>query len=356
MRKDKPDDLREFALKNQLADLKVQHARELRSIKAEATELRSQNKALLERMDRQEVELDAYAHVLRDRPAPKPIKRKKRGKRAASESTLVVIASDWHCEEIVEPSSVGGLNAYNPEVATARSERFFEGILSVLQMARAHTRVDSLVLGLLGDFISGYIHEELIATTAMPPLEAIDFATDLVRRGLGLLLEHGELERIVVPCVSGNHGRMTRRRWLAKEKGTNLEHFMYRRLADDFAGVDAIELSAAESIYHEEVEVYGRRLRFCHGETLRYNGGLQGMYGRLYKLHLERDRVRPAFWTWAGHWHQLHLFHGLGGVNGSLIGTSAYGSQYGHEAPRQGWGLIESERGTTAMGPIFVGE
>ena len=348
-------DLRAFALKAQLEDLKVEHARALRSIKAEATELRAQNKALLERVDRAEVELDAYAHALRDRPDPKPIKAK-RMRGGGSQSTLVVVASDWHVEEIVERQSVGGLNEYRPEIATERSERFFLGILRVLEMARAHTKVETLVLGFLGDFISGYIHEELVATTAMPPLEAIDFATDLLRRGLTLLVESGELKRIIVPCVAGNHGRMTKRRWLAKEGGTNLEHFIYRRLVDDFAEVEGVEISVAESIYHEGVEVYGRRLRFCHGETLRYNGGLQGMYGRLYKLHLERDRVRPAFWTWAGHWHQLHLFHGLGGVNGSLIGTSAYGSQYGHEPPRQGWGLIEAERGTTAMGPIFVGE
>ena len=349
----KKDELRAFALKSQLADVKVAHAREQRSLRAELHELREQNKTLLERVDEQDVELNAYAHALRHRKPPRPIKPARKSK-AHSESTLVVVASDWHVDEIVEPSTVGGLNRYNPEVAEARSERFWQGILKVLEMTRAHTRVDNLVLGLIGDFISGYIHEELVATNAMPPLEGIDFATDLVRRGLTLLVEHGKLKRIVVPCVSGNHGRMTRRRWLAHESGTNLEHFMFRRLVDDFADVPGVELLVGESIYHEEVEVYGRRLRFCHGETLKYAGGLQGMYGRLYKLHLERNRISPAYWTICGHWHQLHLFQGLGIVNGSLIGTSAYGSQFGHEAPRQGWGLIEKDRGTTAMGPIFV--
>jgi hypothetical protein len=349
----KKDDLREFALRAQLEDIKVAHARELRAIKAEATELRAQNKALLERVDQQEVELDAYAHALRPRRAPRAIRPARRAK-AFSESTLVVVASDWHVDEIVEPSTVAGLNSYNPDIARARSERFWQGILRVLEMARAHTTVDNLVVGLIGDFISGYIHEELVATTAMPPLEGIDFATDLVRRGLTLLVEHGKCQRIVVPCVAGNHGRMTRRRWLAHEAGTNLEHFMFRRLVDDFQDVPGVEILVGESIYHDQVEVYGRRLRFCHGETLKYAGGLQGMYGRLYKLHLEQNRITPAFWTICGHWHQLHLFQGLGIVNGSLIGTSAYGSQFGHEPPRQGWGLIEKDRGTTAMGPIFV--
>ena len=334
------------------AQRRVSEAREVRSLKAEVRSLRESNRALLAHIEEQDAELEASAHIARKRPSPPPIKSVM-GSRIP-ESTLVAIASDWHCEEIVDPKTVQGMNEFNPDIAKKRAAQFFRSIQRVATMGRGHTRVDSLVLALLGDFMTGYLHDENVATCAMPPLEAVDFVSDLLSSGIRFLVEHGEFDRIVIPCVAGNHGRLTKRRWTSKEAGTNFEHLIYRHLARLFESEDSVEFSIGESVFHDEVEVYGRRLRFTHGEALKFGGGMQGFYGRLYKLHLERNRIRPAFWTIAGHWHQLRQFPDLGMVNGSLIGTSAYGSQFGHEQPQQAWALIEKNRGCTALGPLFV--
>lgn len=327
--------------------------RELRSLKAEVRSLRAEARALAEALERREVELDAVTHLYEAQPL-EPLKPAAVNRRR-SESALIALASDWHVEEIVEPRTVGGLNAYNPDVAKERAVQFFRSVLDVARMARAHTAVDELVLVLAGDFITGHIHDELVASTAMGPLDASEYAYRLLRQGIDLLLDQGDFRRVTLPCVAGNHGRITHRRWVAHEGGTNLEIHIYRRLAHDFREDPRVQFSISESVYNEECEVYGRRLRVCHGETLSYRGGLQGAYGRVYKVHTERNRVTaPCFWTLAGHYHTLRQFHDCGWINGSLIGTSAYGSKFGHEDPVQGWGLIDRDRGCTAVGPLHV--
>lgn len=332
--------------------LKAQQYRESLSLKAEVRSLRETNKALVKLVEEQERELEVATHIGRERPAPAPIEPRRRS--GQSESTLIAVASDWHVEELVDPKTVQGLNEYNPDIAKARAQRFFFGVEKVADMARSHTCVDDLVLCLLGDFMTGYLHDENVATCAMPPLEAVDFVADLLASGIQFLEECGRFKRIVIPCVAGNHGRITKKRWTSKEAGTNFEHLIYRHLARMFRSSDTIEFDIGEAVFHDDTEVYGKRLRLTHGEMLKFNGGMQGFYGRLYKLHLERNKIRPAHWTIAGHWHQLRQFADIGMVNGSLIGTSAYGSQFGHEQPQQAWALMEKARGCTAMGPVFV--
>lgn len=352
-RGDNSGGLREFARESQLAELKVQHEREIRSLRAEAAENKAQAKALLERVEEQDAELNAHAHAIRDRRAPKPIKARKKSS-AVSESTLVVLASDWHVEELVEAKTVGGRNAYTPEIARARAEEFFRRVVGLGKMARSHTRCENLVLPLLGDFITGHIHDEMKETTAMAPLEAIDFAADLLRSGIEYLEDKGGFERIVIPTTFGNHGRLSPKPYYSKAAVHNLEWFMYGQLARHFAGRQSVEFVVSAGRYNEEVEVYGRRLRFHHGEDLKFAGGLQGFFGRLYKLHLEKNQTRPCYWTCVGHWHRAHAFRRIGMVNGSLIGDSPYGERFGSEAPQQVFGLIEKDRGCTMTGPVFV--
>ena len=352
-KRSKGRDVRMFALKSQLEELKISHERELRSIKAELSEAQAQNSAVLERLDEQDKELNAYAHALRKRRAPKSIK-KRRAKGGATQSTLVVLASDWHIEEIVEAKTLADRgNAYSPEIARARAERFFRKTVDLAEMCRKHTRVDDCVLALLGDFITGHIHAELAETTAMAPLEAIDFAGDLLRAGITYLIDHGGFKRIIIPCCFGNHGRLTPKPYYGKAAVQNLEWFMYSNLKRHFEGAP-VEFVVTESRYNEDVEVYGRRLRFHHGEDLKYAGGLQGFYGRLYKLHLEKNQHRACYWTCVGHWHRAHTFRRIGMVNGSLIGDSPYGERFGSEKPMQVFGLIEADRGCTLTGPVFV--
>lgn len=332
----------------------IDHERELRAIRAALMDEKSSKKALMGRLDEALKELDAYAHTLEKKPKLRPIKP--RLSQGRSESVVVALASDWHVEEIVPAETVQGLNKYNPEIATARARRYFERLLKMVRMWRRDTEIKTLVLWCGGDFITGHIHEEMKETTAMSPLEAIDFAASLLKAGFEFLLEHGEFDKIVVPCSFGNHGRLTRKPFSTKAAEHNLEWFMYRQLQERFGSETRLDLRVTRSRLNEEIVLYGRRLRFHHGEDLRYQGGMQGLYGRLHKAHREWNMSRQCYMTCVGHFHQAKAFQDIGVVNGSLIGQSAYSImlQAPYEPPRQMVFLMEKDHGMTFAAPIFV--
>jgi len=144
---------------------------------------------------------------------PNPLAIKPIEKAMKPEATAVMLASDWHVEELVEAKTINGMNAYTPTIARVRAAEFFRGLLWMIRNARAGQdgsygfSIKNLVLWLGGDLISGYIHDELMESNELSPTEATLLAQDLIASGIDFLLEHGELEKIVVPCSYGNHGR-----------------------------------------------------------------------------------------------------------------------------------------------------
>jgi hypothetical protein len=115
------------------------------------------------------------------------------------------IASDWHVEETVDPRNVNGLNAYDLDIARDRVRQFFQKVVRLTEIQRAGTKIDTLVLALLGDLMTGYIHEELRETNGLSPTETVLWLQDEIASGLALLEKH--YERLVIPCSFGNHGR-----------------------------------------------------------------------------------------------------------------------------------------------------
>lgn len=82
--------------------------------------------------------------------------------RLREEVIAISTLSDVHVEEPVVKSVVNNLNEYNLTIAGERVTRYFKRLMYMVSQARrAGYRVDNLVLGLLGDFITGYIHEEI---------------------------------------------------------------------------------------------------------------------------------------------------------------------------------------------------
>ena len=131
---------------------------------------------------------------------------KSSGKR---ELTAVVLASDWHVEEPVEPEAVAYRNEYNLEIADQRVKRFFEGVIWNIEHNRASKRllIRNLVLWLGGDLMSGYIHPELVESNLLSPTETVRWLIPRLRDGIYTLLKVLDLDHIEIPCSHGNHGR-----------------------------------------------------------------------------------------------------------------------------------------------------
>jgi hypothetical protein len=272
------------------------------------------------------------------------------------EMTAVVLASDWHVEEPVEAESVAHCNEYNLTVADLRIRRFFNGIIWNIEHQRASKRlmIRDLVLWLGGDLITGFIHPELVESNELSPTVATRWIQTRLRDGLATLLERCKLDRIVVPCSYGNHGRTTEKRRVSTGYANSFEWLMYHNLSDAFTSDKRVQFEITNSP-HQYVQVYDKILHFHHGDEVKYQGGVGGVAIPLLKRVASWDSVRTAHIHHVGHFHQLRDF-GNAVVNGSLIGYGPFSQSIGarFELAQQGMYFIDSKMGRCQSTPLWV--
>ena len=90
-------------------------------------------------------------------------------KSKGGEAVAIAVASDWHVEEVVTRESTDGTNEYNMAIAKSRAEKFFRNTLVLVNKERQGVTIDTLILALLGDFISPSIHPELVEVNEVSP-------------------------------------------------------------------------------------------------------------------------------------------------------------------------------------------
>lgn len=269
----------------------------------------------------------------------------------SSEATAVILASDWHVGEHVDAETIGNMNEYNKDIAEARGKEFFKNALRLIKIFEKDIAINTLVLALLGDFITNTIHEDLAETNTMLPADEISFAQDLIISGIQFLLDNSNL-KLIIPCHSGNHGRMTQKQRTSAEAGNSLEYYMYRNIAGYFRNEKRIEFIIPRG-YFSYVEIYGKTLRFHHGHHLQYGGGVGGMSIPVNKAIAQWNKTRNVDFDCFGHFHQF-LDGGYWICNGSMIGFNTYAESIKatFDKPKQTFFLIDSKRGKTVVCPI----
>lgn len=270
------------------------------------------------------------------------------------EATAVALASDWHVEEVVESRKVSGANAYNLQIAEARIHRFFDGLRWLLSYHRQGFTIRELVLWLGGDLITGHIHEDLAESNELSPTQAILWLMPRLIAGIRGLLEDPLLERIVIPCSFGNHGRTTPKRRIQTAAENSFEWFMYHVLASHFADESRVRFQIADGA-HSHIDVYSFRLHFHHGDDVNYGGGVGGLSIPLNKAVVGWNTVKTADYHCIGHFHQL-LWGRDWCSNGSMIGysTFAYSVKAHFEKPQQSFFLMDAKHGRCQMTPLWV--
>lgn len=300
-------------------------------------------------------ELEASLRVALDlsRPLP-PVDVRGVPSRGTKQACAIIAASDWHVEEVVDPGHVNGLNEYGPEIARKRAERFVEGVLWLLDTHRSGARIDHAVLCAIGDFITGFIHEELQHSNALLPTEAVLLAQELLHSVIVTLLRRGRLKTLHVVCSRGNHGRTTKRTFINAAARTSYEWLMFRALAQRFDGDRRVTFTVEDG-YYTYFSVFDKTIRASHGDAVSYQGGVGGLTIPLRKAIARANKARRADLDVIGHFHQL-LYGGDFIVNGSLIGWNDYATWIGAspEPAQQAFALIRPERGVSAFAPIFV--
>lgn len=280
----------------------------------------------------------------------RPMRIKTREKGVAREGTAVLLFSDIHPEEVVEPAKVSGLNEFTPEIASLRIDRLIEGTRWTLETVRAGKgkagyKVRDFILALLGDLISNTIHPDLAESNAMGPADACNFVFDLIQRVIDALLEDKGLERIMVPCVMGNHDRMTDKGRHQTKAETSLATIIYHNLKRLYRDEPRVQFDIARgSLLY--TEVYGKMVRWTHGDDIRYHGGVGGLTIPFRKAIDSWNRSVDAALTCCGHWHTV-TDHRDFVVNGSVIGYGPYAQaiKARYEPAQQAFFVIDPEHG-----------
>ena len=282
------------------------------------------------------------------------IKSKAAGK--VGNATAVIVASDWHVEENVDPTTVNEKNEYNLKIAKQRAETFFRKSLWLTNLVRSGIRIDNLVFAMLGDFITGYIHEELQEDNNLSPTEASLFVQDILCSGIDYLLREGNFKSIIIPCCFGNHGRTTVKRRVSTSYKNSYEWLMYKNMEKIYRDNDRVHFMV-ENGYHVYVTLYGRfKIRFHHGDALRFAGGVGGIAIPANKAIAQWNKSEKAYLDVFGHFHTQMMDCGAFVANGSLIGWNAYAISIkaSYEDPKQSFFVIDQENGKICDWPIFL--
>jgi hypothetical protein len=314
-------------------------------------------KTLQERVVKLESENEVFSS-LQDIP-PQIIDIPSKTSSSTSESIACFVWSDWHIEETVLLEQVSNRNEYNLKVAEARFLNLLHGGLAWWKIASRDTSIKTIILALLGDFITGSIHEDLAEGNQLSPAEAIHKAYSLIVTGIKFMLKNTPRDvAFIIPCHSGNHGRMTKKQRIATEAGNSLEYFMYKMLQDYFANEKRITFIVQPG-YHSYVRCFegAYNIRFHHGHQMNYQGGVGGISISVNKAIAQWNKsVSDIALDVFGHFH-TRVDGGNFICNGSLIGMTAYGVSIkaSWEPPSQTFFLINKKYGAkTMVCPIFV--
>jgi hypothetical protein len=275
------------------------------------------------------------------------------------ECTAISLCSDLHADEVVDKEVVDGINEYNRDIFIQRFNRYFSRLIYVIRMQRkAGQTIKNLVLGFLGDLISGYIHEELMENNSMSPTEAVSLLQDLIIAGIKTLAEDGEFANIIIIGVRGNHGRTSTKKKFSTGYKNSYEWLMYKNIEKAFTeyltGYNNVFFVIPKSEF-AYLNIYDKTIGFSHGDHFYYLGGVGGVMIPLMRWLYKINDVIPTDMRCIGHWHSyLSLPNCL--VNGSGIGYNAYtmGKGFKPELPKMQLQLLDSHRGFTANIPIIL--
>ena len=269
----------------------------------------------------------------------------------------VFFASDWHWGEVVRPAEIGGLNEYNPRIAAERAETFVNIGIELLKDHMTKARYEGCVLALGGDMVSGDIHDELAQTNEIESLPAILQMVGVISEMINRLLS--EFGRVFVPCVTGNHGRMSRKPRAKRRNHTNFDWLLYNLLAMHFKGNQRVSFLIPEGP-DAYFRVFHTRYLLTHGDQFRGGDGMIGPIGPIFRgdkkkraRNVETDHSYDVIMM--GHFHQyIHLAQLI--VNGALKGYDeyAYANNFGFEPAQQALWVTHPEHGITFRMPVYV--
>lgn len=268
----------------------------------------------------------------------------------------MVFFSDFHWDEVVQPTQIDGMNEYNRAIAIDRLRYTFKTSVELLKYRMDKPKYEGIVLALGGDMFSGFIHEELAETNEATLAQGVFNLADNLIPGIEMLAE--EFLRVFIPVVVGNHPRLSRKPRAKNRVFDNFDWILGQILARHFKDDDRISFLIPDGP-DANFQVYEKRICLTHGDQFRGGAGIAGIFsplmlGMARKQRRQQAVQRPFDIMMMGHWHQYIQTEQLI-INGSLKGYDeyAYLLNLPFERPQQAVSIIHPERGVTFRFPVI---
>lgn len=264
--------------------------------------------------------------------------------------------SDIHFDEYVDPSQINFVNEYDREIATKRIQHTFNTSIDILFNRTKNPKYDGMVIALGGDLLSGNIHEELAETNEDSIMRSLLFLTDLLIDGIDLHLKH--FDKIFVPCVVGNHGRLHKKPRAKNKIFDNFEWLVYQFLARHFKDDKRVTFlipDGPDAIF----KIYGKGFLLTHGDQFRGGNAIAGIFSPLmlgfHRKQKKQSSINRSFDVMmVAHFHQYIHTNQLV-INGSIKGYDEYANlcNFAFERPQQSLFINHPENGMVFRTPIL---
>jgi len=311
--------------------------KKLATYKAEA----SYYKKLYEQAIKQTTREDLLVDVMRRHTDPLkaqgiyPKRKPSSNVRGKSSQVMVAPLTDTHVGDNVSSEQMVGLNSYDLDLFNRRIWGWTNQVLNLAEYRRNICDVEELVIPMLGDMISGDIHEELARTNIDNCMMQMMYGANIISQALMFLAPH--FNEIRVPCVIGNHGRMTRK-IPSKDRYMDWDYMMYQWIAAFCREQTNIKFEIPKSFAHV-FNVANRNILIMHGDSIAGGGATASIQRAItslravlqYKTQIIADadfEVPSAFDdVLLGHFHRIdEIDIGTGSLH--ICGTTKGGDEF----------------------------
>ena len=270
-------------------DDRIKLDKKVATFKAESTYW----KKLYEQAIKQTAKKELLEETIADlAPVFKAVKIPQPTKETKKEKAQVAIAplSDTHIGDRVEGDQMIGLNSYNVDIFNRRLYGWANQIVQLVELRRNYAPINELVIPMLGDMISGDIHDELARTNIDNCMGQMIRGANLIGQALMFLASH--FSEIRVPCVVGNHGRMTRKPPM-KDKYMDWDYMLYQWVAAFCRDQKNIKFDIPRS-FITSFDVHNRTIVILHGDMVSGSGSGAAIMNSIIKMRSVFEYGRTA--------------------------------------------------------------
>lgn len=317
---------------------------------------------------RQNKEIERLEHLIRELGGLDVVPDKPKWPTKATggkgKSVVAGLISDLHDGEKIEQDEIHGINAYDPDIATERMQRYMVAFCEVGQRWASDTVCEGALLTFNGDLTSGDIHEELMMTNTLTALEQVHHCAGIVSACIQAALNTYKTLHVV--GTPGNHGRTTKKSTAKLYGRLSYDTLIMKYVHKEWEGDKRVtfQYGHKDAVTH----VLGQTILTTHGDKIGTGGG-QGFAGPTLPVLRGSKKLIEQMGSinqtptiiQIGHFHKVGNPY-IGSVpifqNGSVVGYSEYAGDIraSVEPPFQWMYLIHSKWGPRDRMPVMLGD